>query len=60
MKAVGLFAGIGGIEYGLHQNGIDTVIKREFPWSVIVLGCHIDGRTPRSGHSKRWIPVSRY
>lgn len=25
MKAVGLFAGIGGIEYGLHQNGIDTV-----------------------------------
>ena len=25
MKVIGLFAGIGGIEYGLHQNGVNTV-----------------------------------
>lgn len=25
MKVIGLFAGIGGIEYGLHQNGVSTI-----------------------------------
>ena len=29
MKATGLFAGIGGIEFGLHQSGIDAYLLSE-------------------------------
>lgn len=47
MKVIGLFAGIGGIEYGLHDKGIETlmlseimpeaqsVLKEHFPNTVI-------------------------
>lgn len=38
MKAAGLFAGIGGIEYGLHSNGISTSLMSEImPEALCVL-----------------------
>lgn len=40
MKVTGLFAGIGGIEYGLHQSGIDAYLLSEImPEAQSVLKC---------------------
>lgn len=41
MKVVGLFAGIGGIEYGFHKSGVDTVLLSEImPEARCVLASH--------------------
>jgi len=41
MKVTGLFAGIGGIEYGLHESGISTVLLSEImPEAKCVLKEH--------------------